>query len=214
MTLLRVIRVTSSRPIGSWSWRSLLLAVSGSLACLSVGPASGAESGLTPGTPAIHAIRSQGQLPSARPEITDVAIQPDGVLRGRIVDSQGNTLVEESAGLTVRVFRGSQVVADTRSDPSGQFALANLNGGMYQVVVERRGVSSGYFCRIWSSSGAPPQASPELTLVLQPVVLRGQSALWMAWPPGFTVTALTAGAIAGPIIYNNVHKDNTVPLSP
>lgn len=198
-----------------WSWKTILLvAVAGGL-CMAKGHgAAAAEPAPIHAYGAASTRDQSGQAVVGKPAIVDVAIQSDGVLRGRILDTQGGTPAEAKAGLPISFVRDQKLVARAISDDAGRFAIPGLSGGIYQVILEHPLVPRWQFCRLWSSEGAPPQASREMALILDPVVVRGRAGLWLGWPPSFTATALTAGAISAPIIYHNVHRDNAVPMSP
>jgi hypothetical protein len=203
-----------SQPIGTWALlRFLLPAIAFGICLTAAPPGSAAEANATQAYPAIDGDNPLGHAAECR-TIVDVAIQPDGVLRGQVLDPQGDASVEARTGLSIDFLRGQQVVARSRTDHAGRFAVADLKGGVYQIILERPLAPQGHFCRLWPSAGAPPQAATELTLVLEPVVVRGRPNLWVAWPPSLTTTALAVGAIAGPIIYFNAHQDNRVPASP
>ncbi len=190
--------------------RHLLAIVVGNICLALVASAPAAEtldsSARAPGT--------AGPSSAGRQAVVDVAIQPDGVLRGRILDASSGISSEACIGLPITFLRGDQVIGRTFSDTQGQFAVARLTRGVYQVVVERPNLTGSIFCRVWPADVAPPRSLSELTIVTQPNIVRGQSALWVMWPPSPAAVMVATGAIAAPIIYNNVHKDNRVPASP
>ena len=189
------------------TWARLVAASLGIFISL---PAWGAE----PLPPAPQQAGGDRAVPgSLAPTLVDVMLQADGSLRGRIVGA-GHQPSWAVAQVPVTFLRDHQPIARVQSDDAGQFAVPNFRGGTYEVLVGDAPLGGRHFCRIWSAIGAPPQASAELTLLREPVVVRGQSLFWAAWPPNATMTALTAGAITGPIVYNNVHHDNRAPTTP
>ncbi len=101
----------------------------------------------------------------ARVEIQDVALHPDGMLRGQLVRTDGG----QSAETLIRFHRDGQMVAETVSDANGQFAVRNLTGGVYTVQTP----SSMMNCRVWTNQAAPPSAAHNLTMAAGEVV-RGQ----------------------------------------
>lgn len=145
--------------------------------------------------------------------VADVALRPDGTLAGRILrptDGQPTTVAQ----VPITLLENQRVVARVQSDAEGRFAVAHLPGGVYQVRFDDAPLGTPRFCRVWSATGAPPQAAAELTLPRETPVVRGQSLLWANWPPSFPLVALTTGAVTAPIVYHNVHQDNRVPISP
>jgi hypothetical protein len=146
--------------------------------------------------------------------VSDVSIRPDGVLRGRVV---GARLAGEPAALRVKLLRDGQTVALTATGPRGEFALRNLSGGLYQVVVGGSGAPKWPLYRVWTSSAAPPQARREMNVPIGDLALRGQRPSpfpIMSLPQAATVAGIAAGAIAAPVIYHNALMDNRVPQSP
>jgi hypothetical protein len=99
--------------------------------------------------------------------IADVALEPGGVLRGQVVDSQQAPL----AGEQVLISQQGRVVSDAQTDGVGRFAAENLRGGIYEVEV--RSQSAPY--RLWASETAPPAARPAVLLVAQEQTVRGQA---------------------------------------
>ena len=162
------------------------------------------------------AVSGHGELSRHAPNaIEDVALGPDGVLEGRAVSGEGGGPRETVAGLPVTLFEGGLPVARTTSDVDGRFAVRNLRGGLYRVVIDTADGPRWRFCRLWTSSAAPPHAQSEVSVPVGRWLLRGQSPFPAdGFPPGATVGAIAAGAIAIPIIYHNVKKDNFVPASP
>lgn len=160
-----------------------------------------------PPTPAEILARTAAWQPAG-----DVAVGSDGVLRGRVLGAGGAT-----AGLAVRFVAGNRTVAATQTDPGGEFAVQNLEGGTYLVMVEGAGPPSWRCVRVWASSRAPPRAAAALEVAWGEPVVRGQRPMpfpLMSLRQAATISAVAAGAIAAPVIYHNALMDNRVPASP
>ncbi len=145
----------------------------------------------------------------------DIVLQSEGVLTGRIVDAQGLAL----ANTPVAVQTGGKEVARVLSDAKGNFRVANLQGGVYQVT------STGHqgVYRLWTARTAPPAAAEGLNLVSQSTdVVRGQYCppqgpsgpfatvgQWVAEHP-----LLTAGAVVAAIAIPLALDDDDDPVAP
>jgi len=103
---------------------------------------------------------------SVKSVMSDVALGSSGTLVGRVVDGRGRGLV----GRTVRVHRGSSLIARVKTDRTGRFAVKNLPGGAYAVSCG----STAQLIRAWATGSAPPRTSVQVVLVDQPLVIRGQ----------------------------------------
>ena len=147
--------------------------------------------------------------------IDDVAIQPDGVLLGKVVATIGGEMKENVSELRVTLFRGQECVAVTFTDDRGRFAVRNLPGGLYRVVVHTIEGPSCRLCQTWTYGEAPPHALGEARVPLGRRLVRGQNFPGIAnLPLAVKAAAVTAAAIAAPVIYHNVKLDNRVPMSP
>jgi len=145
----------------------------------------------------------------------DVALRPGGVLRGRVVSSEGGASREAAAGLPVSLLRGGQSVARTTTDVRGRFAFAGLSGGLYRVVVDTENGPRWRLCRAWTPSGAPPHASRAVELSVGRALLRGQSPFAVIhFPQAVMATAISTAATLPPIIYYGVKRDGYIPASP
>ena len=71
-----------------------------------------------------------GLVASAK-KVVDVVLSPDGTLAGRVVDTRNRP----RGGTIVNVHRGRRVVARTRTDADGRYAITDLAGGLYQFRV-------------------------------------------------------------------------------
>lgn len=144
------------------------------------------------------------------PTVIDVKLGPGGVLRGRVVDTQGTG--DARVEVLVRQATGGSVKTET--DQHGDFSVRGLRGGMYQVVVG----PTGRTVRAWAPNTAPPVARDALLVVIPKNVVLGQR---YAGPIGrffenakYSLTnPLVVGTIVGlavaiPVIVNNRDKDS------
>jgi len=97
--------------------------------------------------------------------VQDVALQPDGILRGQVLDGQGRPV----ANGTVVVAQQGKLVTRTLTDEQGRFAVAGLRGGLYQVVTAQGG---GVY-RVWTAEAAPPVAKNAALIVNDETIVRG-----------------------------------------
>ena len=146
---------------------------------------------------------------------TDVVLQDSGVLVGRIVDAQGQAVINTPVSLQT----GGKEVARVMSDDLGRFEAPGLKGGVYQVA--SAGHQGAY--RLWAPRTAPPAAAKGLSIVSHPVdVVRGQygpgsggplatAGQWIAEHPIITAGAVAA-AIAIPIAVAD--DDDPPPATP
>lgn len=100
-------------------------------------------------------------------QVSDVALQQNGTLHGKLVDAQGRPL----ARTAVSVSMAGKDVGSTLSDSTGSFQIAGLQGG----VVEIKCQNSQVVCRAWAESTAPPQAQRGILIVDSADVVRGQN---------------------------------------
>jgi len=71
---------------------------------------------------------SQAQARPRRP--SEIHVRP-GKLAGTVTDSLGKSLV----GIQLQLTRGGEVVADTRTDKKGAYAIENVAAGAYELRV-------------------------------------------------------------------------------
>ena len=148
--------------------------------------------------------------PVKKSMMSDVVLGSQGTLVGRVVDGRGRGL----AGRTVRVHRGSSLIARVKTDRTGRFSVKNLPGGAYAVSCG----SAVQLIRAWAVGSAPPRTSAQVVLVDQPLVIRGQDGAAAADsgrilgmnPLG--LVAVGATVITVPILI--VQSDETAPASP
>ena len=96
--------------------------------------------------------------PTATP-IVDITLDVTGQFLGQVVDSQG----QPRDGMPVVLRQGQREVARTLTDARGQFALANIPAGLYQVDA---GPTRAVY-RVWTAESAPPQARHRAVLVAE-----------------------------------------------
>ena len=141
------------------------------------------------------------------PVLVDVALDADGLLQGRIFDSQGAPLTDNRVEVAGLATQGVTV----NTDQKGWFTVPVQRGGVYQVTSGGGAV----IVRAWQYGTAPPRSVSHVTLVAGEEVIRGQS-----WHPlsalfcnTYVVATLTGVAIAIPVIYYN-RRDDRSPASP
>ena len=135
------------------------------------------------------------------PQIPDVQLDAAGQLHGVVVDGQGHPMPETRVMLS-RVGEVPNRVSMT--DAKGQFRLAALKGGAYQLHTSE-GVC---VCRAWTAKAAPPGAARSLLVVNDRLVERGQRPvrdLFTSDP--VLVATLVAAVIAIPIAIHKSQDD-------
>ena len=133
------------------------------------------------------------------PQPLDVALEEGHVLRGHVVDNAGHP----AFGVHLLLFQGQRLVASGQSDENGQFAIANVRGGSYQIAAGERLV----LLRCWAPHTAPP-TSVRSTLIQIADVERGQvhpAACVMANP--WVIAGIAVAAIAIPAALKNNRDD-------
>jgi hypothetical protein len=139
----------------------------------------------------------------------DVALAEGGVLTGQVVDTAGKPQAMTPVSLTT----GGKEIARVTTDKQGQFRVASLKGGVYQVSTA--GKSNLY--RFWAPRTAPPSSLSGLNMVTGNQIVRGQmgggplasAGQWIAEHP-----IITAGAIATAIAVPLALDDDDDPSSP
>ena len=155
---------------------------------LAAGPAPVATPNTTPTT-------------ASAPQTMDVELQPGGVLAGRIVDAKGTGLSRNNVALR----SGNIVVAETASDPAGNFRFDSIRGGIYQVG---SGSASAMY-RLWANRTAPPGASQGILIVPSQNVVAGQynpMKYWLADP--LVIGGIIAVGAGVPIILAQQNNDS------
>ena len=163
----------------------------------------------------------QVRLPAAglvsSAKVVDVVLSPDGTLAGQVVDSRNRP----RGGTIVDIHRGRRVVARTRTDADGRYAITDLPGGLYQFRVG----DSQTLVRAWAAGTAPRGADSLLRVVADAPVVRGQqedppsekaeSSPGDLFASPITSTLLVFAGIAGVIFFiAELDDDDPPPASP
>jgi hypothetical protein len=156
-----------------------------------------------------HLFASEQSMPQAEADggrpIRDAALGSGGLLVGRLLDAQGQSL----PAAPVAILSDQQVIAETMTDANGAFAVAGLRGGVHQIQAG----NTVQLYRLWAPGTEPPGAERFAQLVSGPDVVRGnwdghggihQRAIQFASNP-FVIGGVIAAAIAIPII---VHAES------
>ena len=101
-----------------------------------------------------------------RPTISDVSLQDNGVLRGQILDTTGLPQAKSQVALV----KDGKLVATTMTDAQGQFAVASITPGVYQI----ESAHAGGVYRVWNAQTAPPVAKSGILMVGDTSVVRGE----------------------------------------
>jgi len=136
-----------------------------------------------------------GEKPVFAPKVLDARLDPDNVLRGTAVTSAGTP----HANALVTLAHQNQAVATAETNAEGQFGFRLKQGGVYQLAVGERII----MCRVWPPQQAPPAAKPELLLVADQRLARGQRPLGEAiFSTPVLVGVVIAAAVAIPLAIN------------
>ncbi|MBI2480226.1 MAG: carboxypeptidase regulatory-like domain-containing protein [Planctomycetia bacterium] len=129
------------------------------------------------------------------PAISDVALQANGVLTGQVVNTAGIAQAKSQ----VVVVKNGKVLAATMTDANGEFAVAGVNPGVYQIEAPH----SGGVYRVWASRTAPPAAKNGVFMISDSRVVRanGDGTYGPAIRGAIAGGLLTGGLIA--ILDNN-----------
>ncbi len=141
------------------------------------------------------------RLRAAGPPSTprDVALGPNGSLRGVVVDPAGRP----QASVSLWIEHQGMWLPAGQSDADGSFRVSGLQGGVLRLATP----SNLAVVRVWMPGTAPPGAAEAAVVVTEPGVTRGQrpiSELFFGDP--IVVGLALAGAIAVPIIVANSKK--------
>lgn len=161
--------------------------------------------------------RVQAGHPAASAVRVNDVVLCGGVLHGIVLPPRtvaGSDSMSPVAGLRVAVIRDGRVVAETKTDGAGRFAVSHLRGGNYTLAVARGDRVEWSPFRAWTEKAAPPKAFRVAQLAPAGVV-RGQGALpAVSFSEAALMAGVVGGAVAAPIIYHNAQKSNRVPASP
>ena len=138
----------------------------------------------------------------AAPPVRDVALNAGGVLRGQVVDKQGQPCTGVPVAVS-KVGAANEKPVASQTDGQGRFQLTGLSAGVYQVAT----AEGGTLCRLWAPNAAPPSAVPAALVVQGEGPVRGSmGGLGSIGPLGWALIGLgVAAAIAIPLA---LHKDN------
>ena len=128
------------------------------------------------------------ETPERESLMQDVKLQPEGVLKARIVDLQGNPVVGEQVSVT---FRGKEVAAVV-SDEDGFATISGMRPGLHAIVTPAG--TTGV--RLWNADTAPPTASSVPAVVSDSEVVRGQLGAFNV-PMFVALAAGVAGIVIG-----------------
>ena len=120
----------------------------------------------------------------------DVALAANGTLTGVLLTKEGKPL----DGAVVSVRRGGKEMGTAVSTTRGNFAVAGLSSGVYDVVVGEKVIP----VRAWTAEVAPPNARAEALIVVGHVA-RGQEMMGMDIITLWTLTASTGALILAAI---------------
>jgi len=126
------------------------------------------------------------ETPERESLMQDVKLQPEGVLKARIVDLQGNPVVGEQVSV---MFRGKEIAAVV-SDEDGFATVGGMRPGLHAIVTP----ASTTGVRLWNADTAPPTASSVPAVVSDSEVVRGQFGAFNL--PMFVVLAAAGASIA------------------
>lgn len=136
---------------------------------------------------------ARAQADSDAPAVLDVTLTNGGVLRGQVVDVQG----QPAAEAPVAVYHQGKQIATTKTLADGSFAVSGLRGGTHVVTSG----DNGGICRMWAPGSAPPSAQQGIMIVRGGQTARGQ---------GFTSGAglLMLGALGGIVAGGIISQDS------
>lgn len=137
---------------------------------------------------------------------SDVALSPDGTLRGQVLSPQGQGL----AGVHVAVSAGARDLGSTVTGADGRFEIRGLKGGVLMLTAGPTRTA----VRAWTATAAPPAARRDVLIVAGQSQTLGQS--WGGFKKVITnpwvIAGVVAAAVAIPIAIHNSKDDS--PASP
>ena len=135
--------------------------------------------------------------------VVDLALDKEGRLVGQVIDNVGKPVGEQLV-VVLNMLGGQRY--ETQTDAQGQFAIAGLRGGLFQLT----SAGTSLVCRCWTHSAAPPAATERVLLVATDGVERGQKPigdLFLSHP--VLLGLIIAAAIAIPIAVHNSGDDDS-----
>ena len=130
---------------------------------------------------------------NAAPVTSDVSLENGGVLRGQLVDPNGNPV----SGSAIQLEQGGAIIASTSTQSDGTFAITGVAGGSYVLA----STDCNMPCRLWAPGTAPPSTKAGVLMVSGSEVVRGSAAgatIGLLGNPWF-LGGVTAAAIAVPL---------------
>ncbi|MCH5375675.1 MAG: carboxypeptidase-like regulatory domain-containing protein [Planctomycetes bacterium] len=138
-------------------------------------------------------------MSSTVPTVSDVRLDPQGTLRGQLVNLQGQPVADQP----LELHRGGQTIARASSRADGEFVFQRLPAGVYQI---RLG-SYAAACRAWTADAAPPSAQSRLIMLSEPITVRGQQPIHEIFRNPLFIGLVVAAAIAIPVAIHNSQDD-------
>jgi hypothetical protein len=133
-----------------------------------------------------------GTAAESTASVQDIALDAAGNLHGEVLGQDGRG----AEGVAVHMVQNGQEVATAITDAQGEFEIAGLRGGVYQMVT----ANGGGVYRVWSYRAAPPAAGPGVMLIESPDVVRGQGPPIMQFLTNpWVLGGIAAAAIAIPL---------------
>jgi len=144
-----------------------------------------------------------GSATQVKLQTRDIVLGKDGKLCGQVVNQQG---IPQLA-MPVILSQGGQIIAVAQTDESGEFELAQVRGGIYQL--HTAGGVGNY--RLWANGTAPPSAVGQALLVHDEAVALGQfgngKVMGFLTNP-WVVAGIVATAVAVPVAIHNSDDDS------
>lgn len=138
-------------------------------------------------------LAATGQNVKAKSQTNDISLSANGELRGQVVDQQGRP----QALTNVAVFQQQKVVAHTKTDVLGRFAIRGMKPGAYQI----QSAVGGKSVRLWAAQTAPPVAQQAVLVVADKNVSRANlGGDVFGGGGGSTYGPAIRGAIAGGLV--------------
>lgn len=119
----------------------------------------------------------------------DVALSDSGSLNGTVL----NSAAQPVSDVAIQVLHEGKVVASTKSDAEGKFAIRGLRNGAH--VIQVGGIQQPV--RFWGQDAAPPAALSQMAIVVPDDVVRGQAGYLPIVSPGFYDSSAAAFLVIG-----------------
>lgn len=145
------------------------------------------------------AANDQTLRPETQPIIHDIRLDLQGTMHGRLIDTEGRPIIEE----TLELIREGETITRAVSDSDGRFQFASVSTGVHQIHWK----SSMVVCRVWTDNVAPPIAKDKLVVLDMPPLVRGQRPAREIFHNPLFIGLFVAAAIAIPIAVNQSRSD-------